>query len=247
MKRFILVLAAVACMGFASAQTVSMATVGVFSTATGQLVGVLDTINLSNTAIPVDMAIKVSQIGVGDGYAARLVVMITNNSSTVLAAGDSLIISSKTNGTEIMKYRVTMQEALPADSYTAIFLDDYIVGAACKGGMNVMNYSIAKRNETAVNDGGDDIYLILSAEQSVVENALENVSIYPNPARNILNVNNVENANVNIYAINGQLVKSMANVNGSVQVDLSDMAAGMYIVRMQSGNDVRTEKIQVVK
>lgn len=247
MKRFILVLAAVACMGFASAQTVSRATIGVFSTSTSQLAGTMDTIKMSNAAIPVDMAIKVSQINVGEGYAVRVLVKITNNSSVDLAVGDSLILSSKTNGTEIMKYQVTMEKALAVDSSTTILLDDYIVGAACKGGMNVMNYSIAKRNETAVNDGGDDIYLILSAQQSVVENALENVSIYPNPARNILNVNNVENANVNIYAINGQLVKSMANVNGSVQVDLSDMAAGMYIVRMQSGNDVRTEKIQVVK
>lgn len=245
MKKFILVLVAVACMGFVSAQTISYATVVVISN--NQIVGALDTISLSNNTLPAGQAIRLSQISFGTGTAAKAYVAIKNNTSSTMLTGDSLGISVKFNGTELLAYTVTLQRDLEADSSMAVTLDGAMVGDYAKGGLNVINYSISKYNGVAVNDAGDNIYVILSAEQSIVENALSNVNIYPNPARNILNVNNVENANVNIYAINGQLVKSMANVNGSVQVDLSDMAAGMYIVRMQSGNDVRTEKIQVVK
>lgn len=245
MKKFILVLAAVACMGFVSAQTVYLATVAIV--VNNEVLGVMDTIPLSNNTLPAGQGIRLSQINFGAGTAAYALVGIKNNTSSTIPAGDSLKISVKFNGTELLSYTMTLKANLEADSITAAYLDGIMVGDYAKGGLNVINYSISKYNDVAVNDAGDDIYVILSAQQSIVENALSNVSIYPNPARNILNVNNVENANVNIYAINGQLVKSMANVSGNAQVDLSDMAAGMYIVRMQSGNDVRTEKIQVVK
>ncbi len=245
MKKFILVLVAVACMGFVSAQTISYATVIVISN--NQIVGGLDTIPLSNNTLPAGQVLRLSQISFGAGTAAKAYVEMKNNTSSTMLTGDSLEISVKFNGTELLTYTMTLQRNLEADSSLAVALDGAMVGDYAKGGLNVINYSISKYNGVAVNDAGDNIYVILSAEQSIVENALSNVNIYPNPARNILNINNVENANVNIYAINGQLVKSMANVSGNAQVDLSDMAAGMYIVRMQSGNDVRTEKIQVVK
>ena len=71
--------------------------------------------------------------------------------------------------------------------------------------------------------------------------------VYPNPVRNTLTIDNVADANISIYSITGQLVKTIPAANGSIQVDMSAMAAGLYIVKMENGKQTRIEKIQVVK
>lgn len=62
-----------------------------------------------------------------------------------------------------------------------------------------------------------------------------NVTIYPNPATNVLNINSSESIdNVVIYNVAGQMVMSE---NGNVQsVNISNLAAGSYIARIQTAD-----------
>jgi hypothetical protein len=74
------------------------------------------------------------------------------------------------------------------------------------------------------------------------QNNLE-VSLYPNPVRDILNIE-IENdiQSIEIYNIQGQRVLS-SNQN---QINVSDLASGMYLVRIQDiDNNIATKKIAV--
>ncbi len=74
------------------------------------------------------------------------------------------------------------------------------------------------------------------------QNNLE-VKLYPNPANNVLNIETaLEIQNVEIYNIQGQKVLS----SNQKQINVSDLAAGMYMVRIQDvDNNIATKKIVI--
>ena len=130
--------------------------------------------------------------------------------------------------------------------------DEYIIiGGLTIEGDNSICYSIVQYNETPVTtDEGSCVTLNIKVEipTSISENTLESVKVYPNPVRNMLNIDNLSTeANISIYNMAGQLVISEQAVSGTNSIDLSSLSAGLYIVRMQDGNNVRTEKVQVIK
>ncbi len=66
------------------------------------------------------------------------------------------------------------------------------------------------------------------------------VSVYPNPATDVINIELGENeSDVVIYNSLGQVVKRLAGMTGTVQVNVADLNEGMYFVRI---ND-KVEKV----
>lgn len=68
------------------------------------------------------------------------------------------------------------------------------------------------------------------------------VSIYPNPTSGLLNFSNPINE-VHVYELNGRLVSSKEG--NLTQVDLSQLAKGMYLVELKAGEQIQTERIVV--
>ncbi len=69
-------------------------------------------------------------------------------------------------------------------------------------------------------------------------------SVYPNPAKDVLNISNSINAEINsviVTDINGRTVKQ-ANSNVS-QINVSDLNAGVYFVNINSNEGSTTKKI----
>lgn len=89
--------------------------------------------------------------------------------------------------------------------------------------------------------------------------AIENNSLgqnFPNPATNNTTINYTVNSNelvsINLYSVNGQLVKTLVNESkapGSytTTVDLSDVANGIYTYKMTNGALTTVKKLTVVK
>ena len=72
-------------------------------------------------------------------------------------------------------------------------------------------------------------------------------SVYPNPAKEFiqidLNQDLSENAELNLYNQQGQLVKSLNHFNNQERIYLNDLERGLYIARLVTKGQVLTQKI----
>jgi len=84
----------------------------------------------------------------------------------------------------------------------------------------------------------------------VVSDYLENnMTVYPNPAKNQLNViAPFEFNSVELIDIKGGVIKSYT-IENSVQafIDLSDMLDGMYFIKVTDGNKVSNQRFVISK
>jgi hypothetical protein len=102
----------------------------------------------------------------------------------------------------------------------------------------------------ALTSGGALIPLPIST--SVNEMAASSVQVYPNPAVDQLSINLssdvAENTIVEILDMTGALVATFAsNGHSRMDVNVSSLASGSYMVRLVNNQEVQTIKFQVVK
>jgi hypothetical protein len=75
------------------------------------------------------------------------------------------------------------------------------------------------------------------AQGDLVLNVEETVNPYvtcsPNPANNVLTITNTmtEEISIAIYALNGRLMQTAVNQPGKTQIDISNLAAGVYMLK----------------
>lgn len=69
-----------------------------------------------------------------------------------------------------------------------------------------------------------------TTQQSTEEVENQQLAIYPNPAKDVLNIKNLaDNQEVTIYSINGAVVmKTIAS--GNAEINISELRPGMYVV-----------------
>jgi len=78
----------------------------------------------------------------------------------------------------------------------------------------------------------------------------DKIKIYPNPTNGQLTIENGELTieNVEMYNVMGQLLQSkIVNLQSKIEIDVSYLANGVYIVRMQTDKGTVTRKIRLVK
>lgn len=68
-------------------------------------------------------------------------------------------------------------------------------------------------------------------------------SIYPNPATNYITINTNTNATIEIYNIQGQIVKIMTNTSTINTLDIKDLAYGIYTIKIKSGDEILFKKL----
>jgi len=73
-------------------------------------------------------------------------------------------------------------------------------------------------------------------------------NLYPNPAQNILFVNFGSECSGKLVLIDmqGKILKEETLYSGLQNIDLSNIPTGIYILKIQSDNDVYTEKITIL-
>lgn len=87
---------------------------------------------------------------------------------------------------------------------------------------------------------------LLMGSLGLDENALEGVSVYPNPSTGLVNVsneNNLENTIV-VTDLAGRVVYT-ANVNSSTSFDLSTVGTGVYVVAVSNDNGKLVERVVI--
>ncbi len=91
----------------------------------------------------------------------------------------------------------------------------------------------------------DDI--LLDAGVNVSDAEIKEISIYPNPANDIVTVANAENAEITIVNMLGQRVISQTANSDRETINVSDLTDGTYIIRVESDDKVTTQKLNVIK
>ncbi len=71
-----------------------------------------------------------------------------------------------------------------------------------------------------------------------------NISVYPNPATDIINISGITNAQVNITDITGKTVIS-ENINNNAQINVSNLASGIYNINIITNEGNFAQKIVI--
>jgi DNA-binding beta-propeller fold protein YncE len=79
----------------------------------------------------------------------------------------------------------------------------------------------------------------------------KSIDVYPNPARTYFVIYNysVENRRVQLFDINGRLVRNIQAKELATRVDINDLSNGIYVLMVKgaSGKNIRTEKIVIAR
>lgn len=81
---------------------------------------------------------------------------------------------------------------------------------------------------------------------SISEAVERPVNIYPNPAQNVLYVQNAANATIEIYNLLGELVSSVENAETTSQINIDNLSAGTYVISIVKNNEVVTKKFNKI-
>jgi len=103
-----------------------------------------------------------------------------------------------------------------------------------------------------VTDGIDTVYQTFYIDVKDLSGVAQTessqkISIYPNPAKNIVYVDNCENAKVYLYNVLGDLVLETNSSSSFCRFDVNQLTAGTYFVKIIKSNTIVTQKLNIVK
>lgn len=84
-------------------------------------------------------------------------------------------------------------------------------------------------------------------EDGINEVNTTSLNVYPNPACNVINVDNAAGAQISIYNIAGQEVMAIEAANANESINVASLSEGVYVVRVVNGNEVATSKVSIVR
>lgn len=102
------------------------------------------------------------------------------------------------------------------------------------------------------NNGGNNFYMDnininYVGNASISENVLEDLSVYPNPFQNSVTIRTgkeLKNSNVQIWDARGKLIKTIdTDIIGDVVIPTSELAEGMYLLKVENKGLTRTFRI----
>lgn len=77
--------------------------------------------------------------------------------------------------------------------------------------------------------------------------SLENINLYPNPAKNVLNITNGENADIQIFDLLGKMILSKNDISMNEQLDVAKFQTGTYFIKISKDNNVTTKRFLISK
>jgi hypothetical protein len=97
-------------------------------------------------------------------------------------------------------------------------------------------------------NNGYPVFIKNNQHNSVDEDAEDGrIAVYPNPASNLINISLSDNAvcnSVNIYSLDGRLVKSQDD--NCETVDISELSAGVYVLKLKTADGTEVSR-RIVK
>ncbi|MCB0465865.1 MAG: T9SS type A sorting domain-containing protein, partial [Aequorivita sp.] len=145
------------------------------------------------------------------------------------------------NNPQVVNVRFT----LPADCYEFRILDIANNGG---GAITLTDHEGTQLYHTNGNYGsGERSPFSTNGILGVTQNQLDNISLYPNPASSTINVKNAENANIQVFDVLGKLILSQQDIAMDAQINVSQLQAGTYFMKISKDNLVTTKRFLIAK
>lgn len=217
-------------------------------TATGNMVGLLKS---ENAAVVFDLASTVKE-----GNTFRIPVSFESTESTnaldfAVRFNENNVSFAELNNVAVGMEANAFMNADRTFRFTGFDVANFTVGATvAELVLQSNNETISEKDIIAdlalLNGQPVDVKFEKSSEaiQSVF-----NVSIYPNPSNGAFSVQATENAIVDVYDMNGKQITAsqVISSNGKVNIDLNNVEAGVYLVRVQNETFSTTKRIVIEK
>jgi hypothetical protein len=144
-----------------------------------------------------------------------------------------------------------------SNDYAAFYVDDEMIhewqwsltsqGAAGTNQLSAMD--LYPPNNSSLYYVDDLMVTNVETGLTVAENFDTQLSIYPNPANDVVYIMNDINEEVNLHVYNaaGQEVMNVQRVvnSGLIEVNTSDLNEGIYLIQLENANQVITKRIVV--
>jgi len=189
-------------------------------------------------------------------------------SSATATAGNYIFYLGATAGTNLIltantwvRVGVSFNKTTGRVTWKGPGLNGYVTGAAAATDPDEIDFTSTSgtttvapivTNTSAATMLIDNFVTRISATDTLLQNdtfdlATTNFSVFPNPANDFVTISNADNISVNAISItdlNGRVVKqnTYSNVT-NVQVNVSDLASGVYMMSISSDKGSVTKKI----
>ncbi|MBT3174144.1 MAG: T9SS type A sorting domain-containing protein [Lentimicrobiaceae bacterium] len=77
----------------------------------------------------------------------------------------------------------------------------------------------------------DNVEVLGIMSTGIIDNSMNQIALFPNPASNLVNIESDSDGELSIYSIGGKLLVSNHVSIGNNSIDISELNAGLYIVR----------------
>lgn len=91
----------------------------------------------------------------------------------------------------------------------------------------------------------DDI--VIDNPVSVANDIDAAVAVYPNPANNVLTIENAQGSDVSVFNMLGQELLRTDVKDNMQTLNVSELPEGSYIVRIANGTEIKTQKLNIVR
>jgi len=151
-------------------------------------------------------------------------------------------------------YEVMLSTSLTPNSFTSVFNETLQYDEWEQRSVNINGNFAGQTVYVAFrNYNTEDIFLMKIDDISVtagvgVDNHETTTSIYPNPAKNVLNITSNENINrVEVFNMMGQMVGAYDANDTYTQINTTAFANGVYTVKIETENGTTTRKFTVAR
>ena len=192
-----------------------------------------------------DIATEFSNITIKinlDRYGSETSWFLRNSAGTVVAQNPAYTDAAG-NG---VYPQADINLTLPNDCYTFDIRDSFGDGMCCAygaGGYQILANGVLVAGLSGGAFGGGEVKAYEVNALSSNEFQTNNITLFPNPASDNFTINTTKLVNVEIVNMLGKLVKSVQNVDASTSVDVSNLDAGVYFVKVLGENAAETIKL----
>jgi hypothetical protein len=202
-----------------------------------------------------NISITVAETGISTwGFATEILKSNGDNAGTITAGSGSHILTANVGG---FSRRSVTQSAAGSGSNSKTYNFTWAAPATDVGPVTI--YAVGNAANGNGVRSGDHIYTATqvvnpAASSGVAENNASKLSlnVYPNPSSDLLNVDYAlptsGRVKAAIYTTDGRLVKSVFEANQASgfnhkTVDVSDLAAGLYVINVEVDGQLQAPKM----